>query len=57
MPSEQGQGPRIPDSLFRGLPDDSCPRQGPQSLLKDDTLDNFLPTSPSDAGSQALTGV
>lgn len=57
MPSEQGQGPRIPNSLFRGLPDDSCPRQGPQSLLKDDTLDNFLPTSPSDPGSQALTGV
>lgn len=50
MPSEQGQDLQVSDSLFSGLPDDNCPRPGPQSL-KGDTLDNFLPTFPSDPGS------
>lgn len=51
MPSEQGQDLRISDSLFSGLPDDGCPRRGPQRLLKNDPLDNFLPTFPSGLGS------
>lgn len=44
MPSEQG----FSLWLLNLFPNDSCPQQGPQSLLKDDMLEKFLPTFPSE---------